>query len=154
MHADGTMSGGGVGGGAGGGGVGLGAGQRRNLSPPRNNLSLNLPPEDDAEGEEGREGGREGGRGGGREGGREGRREGGREGGRERRRLEFFGGLVDASQEHFVPCLDSSPSLPPSLDAERDMLNSETDMEGELLGQLQELHRQLAEVREGGREGG
>jgi len=27
-------------------------------------------------------------------------------------------------------------------------------MEGELLGQLQELHRQLAEVRAGGREGG
>jgi len=34
------------------------------------------------------------------------------------------------------------------------MLNSEKDIEGELLGQLQELHRQLAEVREGGREGG
>lgn len=33
-----------------------------------------------------------------------------------------------------------------STDAERDLLNSERDVEGELLGQLQELHRQLAEV--------
>lgn len=31
--------------------------------------------------------------------------------------------------------------------AERDILNSERDVEGELLEQLQELHRQLAEVR-------
>jgi hypothetical protein len=31
-------------------------------------------------------------------------------------------------------------------DAERDIENSEKDIEGELLGQLQELHRQLAEV--------
>ncbi|KAM3570514.1 hypothetical protein VYU27_007416 [Nannochloropsis oceanica] len=82
MHADGTMSGGGGGGGAGGGGVGSGGGQRRNVTPPRNHLSMNLAPEDDSEA------------------------------------------------------------------AERDMLHSETDMEGELLGQLQELHRQLAELRQ------
>lgn len=60
MHADGTMSGGGGGGGAGGGGVGSGGGQRRNVTPPRNHLSMNLAPEDDSEGKMGgKAGGRE-----------------------------------------------------------------------------------------------
>jgi hypothetical protein len=34
------------------------------------------------------------------------------------------------------------------------MLNYEKDIEGELLGQLQELHRQLAQVRKEGGRGG
>jgi hypothetical protein len=46
---------------------------------------------------------------------------------------------------------NNSTQSPPTFidhktDAERDLLNSERDVEGELLGQLQELHRQLAEV--------
>ena len=64
------------------------------------------------------------------------------------------GGRITSQSLKYSTCLHSPthrhthtfPKPHTSTDAERDLLNSERDVEGELLGQLQELHRQLAEV--------